>query len=56
MTAEWGETNEELGRSLPLGRVGDPVEIAYAVRFLASPHSSFITGVVLSADGGGSAR
>lgn len=53
--AEWGETNEELGRSLPLGRTADPEEIAHAVLFLASPRSSFITGSTLHADGGGTA-
>ena len=55
VAAEWGETNEELGRSLPLGRTADPEEISHAVLFLASPRSSFITGSTLHADGGGSA-
>jgi NAD(P)-dependent dehydrogenase (short-subunit alcohol dehydrogenase family) len=53
--AEWGATNEELGRALPLGRTAEPEEIAHAVLFLASPRSSFITGSTLHADGGGSA-
>jgi NAD(P)-dependent dehydrogenase (short-subunit alcohol dehydrogenase family) len=53
--AEWGETNEELGRALPLGRTAKPEEIADAVLFLASPRSSFITGSTLHADGGGTA-
>jgi NAD(P)-dependent dehydrogenase (short-subunit alcohol dehydrogenase family) len=53
--AEWGETNEELGRALPLGRTAEPEEIAHAVLFLASPQASFITGSTLHADGGGSA-
>lgn len=52
---EWGDANEELGRALPLGRTADPEEIAQAVLFLASPHSSFITGSTLHADGGGTA-
>jgi NAD(P)-dependent dehydrogenase (short-subunit alcohol dehydrogenase family) len=51
--AEWGDTNDELGRALPLGRTADPREIAEAVLFLASPRSSFITGSTLHADGGG---
>lgn len=36
----------------PLGRIGEPVEIAQAVAFLLSDESSFITGSLLSADGG----
>jgi NAD(P)-dependent dehydrogenase (short-subunit alcohol dehydrogenase family) len=53
--AEWGDTNEELGRALPLGRTAGPEEIANAVLFLASPRASFITGSTLHADGGGTA-
>ena len=53
--AEWGETNEELGRALPLGRTAEPEEIAQAALFLASPRSTFITGSVLHVDGGGTA-
>lgn len=53
--AEWGDTNDELGRALPLGRTADAAEIAQAVLFLASPASSFVTGLTLHADGGGAA-
>lgn len=55
VAAEWGDTNDELGRALPLGRTAQPAEIAQAVLFLASPRSSFITGSTLHADGGGAA-
>ncbi|MBN3453668.1 SDR family oxidoreductase [Mycobacterium sp. DSM 3803] len=55
VAAEWGDTNEELGRALPLGRTAKPAEIAEAVLFFASPRSSFITGSTLHADGGGAA-
>ncbi len=55
VVAEWGDTNDELGRTLPLGRTAEPAEIAQAVVFLASGASSFITGLTLHADGGGAA-
>ncbi|WP_418005690.1 SDR family NAD(P)-dependent oxidoreductase [Mycobacterium sp. PDNC021] len=55
VVAEWGDSNDELGRGLPLGRTAQPAEIAQAVLFLASPRSSFITGSTLHADGGGAA-
>ncbi len=46
------EAWQRLGRLHPLGRVGEPEEVARAVLFLASDEASFITGVALPVDGG----
>jgi NAD(P)-dependent dehydrogenase (short-subunit alcohol dehydrogenase family) len=46
------EAWRRLGRLHPLGRVGEPEEVARAVLFLASDEASFITGVALPVDGG----
>lgn len=43
---------EQVKAQTPMGRLGKPEEIADAVAFLASPRSSFITGHVLSVNGG----
>lgn len=37
---------------VPLGRLGEPEDIAEAVLFLASPASNFITGTILDVNGG----
>ena len=46
------ERKAALGAAVPLGRVGEPEEIARAIVFLASDKASFVTGQVLTADGG----
>ncbi len=42
----------ELERQHPIGRIGEPHEVAAAILFLASDEASFITGVILPVDGG----
>jgi NAD(P)-dependent dehydrogenase (short-subunit alcohol dehydrogenase family) len=40
---------------IPLGRVGEPEEVAEIILFLASDKSSYITGAVFTIDGGSTA-
>jgi NAD(P)-dependent dehydrogenase (short-subunit alcohol dehydrogenase family) len=40
------------GQDTPLGRAGQPAELAPAYVFLASPESSYITGEVIAVTGG----
>jgi 7-alpha-hydroxysteroid dehydrogenase len=42
----------QVERATPLGRIGDPRDVAAAVLFLASPASAYITGKILEVDGG----
>ena len=46
---------DELARQIPLGRVGEPIDIAQGVLYLASDESRFMTGAELKLDGGISA-
>jgi 3-oxoacyl-[acyl-carrier protein] reductase len=60
LDAEWGEMDgssadtvrERFESMIPLGRYGRPEEFGRMVTFLASPAASYLTGQVLSADGG----
>ena len=45
---EWDEALAEI----PLGRIGEPEEIASVVAYLASPEASYVTGQVLHVNGG----
>ena len=45
-----------LGAQIPMGRVGEPSEIAAALLFLVSDLASYITGQTLVVDGGASVK
>jgi NAD(P)-dependent dehydrogenase (short-subunit alcohol dehydrogenase family) len=47
---------EQLKKVAVMNRIGEPEEIAEAVAFLCSDRASFITGQILSVDGGGAVR
>lgn len=46
------EAKEKISEMIPLGRMGEPGEVAKAVLFLAGPDSEYITGQVLAVNGG----
>jgi NAD(P)-dependent dehydrogenase (short-subunit alcohol dehydrogenase family) len=50
--ALWESSEEQIARSLPLRRLGEPDDIAKAALFLASEAASWLTGHVLVVDGG----
>ncbi|WP_223555024.1 MULTISPECIES: SDR family NAD(P)-dependent oxidoreductase [Lysinibacillus] len=59
MTAKLSEAKETMNRlvrATPMGRLGQPEEVANAILFLASDEASYITGAELVIDGGYSAR
>lgn len=50
------DLKKEMEAGHPMGRLADPMEIAYGVLYLASDESSFVTGTELVIDGGWTAR
>jgi NAD(P)-dependent dehydrogenase (short-subunit alcohol dehydrogenase family) len=51
-----GDLLDDYLANIPLGRVGQPEEVAELVRFLAGPESAWITGQCIAVDGGQSLR
>lgn len=52
VTALTGKTKEELIAEHPIGRLGQPEEVAKCILFLSSEQASFISGAILAVDGG----
>jgi 3-oxoacyl-[acyl-carrier protein] reductase len=53
LSAEWSpERRREIERSIPLGRLGTPQEVAAVVAFLASDLAAFVTGEIVDVNGG----
>jgi 3-oxoacyl-[acyl-carrier protein] reductase len=46
------EHRQRMLSAIPMGRFGTPEDVGFAVRFLASPEASYITGQTLISDGG----
>jgi 3-oxoacyl-[acyl-carrier protein] reductase len=46
------ELKNKVGEMIPLGRPGTDMDVAHAVRFLASDEAGYITGHVLKVNGG----
>lgn len=52
MTSDLGAAKDQMAAMIPMGRIGQPSDIAGVVGFLASKHARYITGAVIASDGG----
>jgi NAD(P)-dependent dehydrogenase (short-subunit alcohol dehydrogenase family) len=50
--ALWENYEDQLKQALPLGRIGEPADVAELIGFLAGPKASWITGQTIVVDGG----
>jgi 3-oxoacyl-[acyl-carrier protein] reductase len=46
------EERDRFEKQIALGRLGDPADVAHAIRFLASPAAAYVSGAMLAVDGG----
>jgi NAD(P)-dependent dehydrogenase (short-subunit alcohol dehydrogenase family) len=51
-----GAAAEKIKQSIPLGAMGEPRELADVIVFLASPRASYVTGAIVTVDGGATLR
>jgi 3-oxoacyl-[acyl-carrier protein] reductase len=52
MTVPLGQLKARIAAQTPLGRIGEPDDIAWAAVYLASDEAKFMTGQVISPNGG----
>jgi NAD(P)-dependent dehydrogenase (short-subunit alcohol dehydrogenase family) len=52
MTSDLGPSKDQMAALIPMGRIGQPSDIAGVVGFLAGKHSRYVTGAVICVDGG----
>jgi NAD(P)-dependent dehydrogenase (short-subunit alcohol dehydrogenase family) len=52
MTSELGAARDAMAALIPMGRVGQPADVAGVVAFLASDDARYVTGAVIAPDGG----
>src|SRR5699024_6330180 len=52
MRVDFDDFKEQVSRQIPLGRVGQPSDIANVASFLIGPDSSYVTGQVIYVSGG----
>ncbi|MBK3495405.1 SDR family oxidoreductase [Viridibacillus sp. YIM B01967] len=50
----WDEFSKEMGKNIPIGRIGDPQEAANVITFLVSDAASYVSGTAINIDGGSS--
>ena len=48
----WEEYSKEVGKNIPLGRIGNTQEAANVITFLVSEAASYVTGTAVNIDGG----
>ena len=54
--ALWEPREDVVASKIPMGRIGEPDDVATAALYLVSDHASWITGAVLTVDGGATSR